>query len=193
MMSISIARLRLTFLALLGLGACATGNLLPTGNGGYSVEQGHEYKLGPGDKVRVNVFGEEALSGEFLIANNGAVALPLVGAVPAGGQTLAAFQTQIEERLSASGMVRAPRVSTNIIEYRPYYILGEVNKPGQYTYAIGLTVTKAVATAGGYTYRANNKLAFVTREGMTSEVPVSVTAATWIGPGDTVRISERLF
>jgi protein involved in polysaccharide export with SLBB domain len=192
-MSTCIAQLRLAFLALLGLGACATDDLLPAGDGGYSVEQGHEYKLGPGDKVRVNVFGEEALSGEFLVANNGTVALPLVGVVPAGGQTLAAFQTQIEEKLTASGMVRAPRVNTNIIEYRPYYILGEINNPGQYTYAIGLTVTKAVATAGGYTYRANNKMVFLTREGTTNEIPVSVTAATWIGPGDTLRVSERLF
>lgn len=173
--------------------ACATEPPLPEGNGAYSVETGHGYKLGPGDKVRVTVFGENALSGEFLIANNGSVSLPLVGEVRAGGSTLTTFQTTIQEQLTASGMVRSPRVSADMIEYRPYYILGEVNKPGQYTYSIGLTVTKAVATAGGFTYRADNRKAYITREGAGSEAPVSVTAATWIGPGDTIRIGERMF
>ena len=179
--------------ALLLLCGCATEPALPQGNGAYSVETGHDYKLGPGDKVRVTVFGENALSGEFLIANNGQVSLPLVGQVRAGGVTLTGFETAIQEQLTASGMVRTPRVSADIVEYRPYYILGEVNKPGQYTYSIGLTVTKAVATAGGFTYRADNKTVYITREGATSEAPAPVTAATWIGPGDTVRIGERMF
>lgn len=183
--------------ALLGafifLAGCATETVLPDGNGAYSVESGHEYKLGPGDKVRVTVYGEEALSGEFLISNNGMIALPLIGDVPAGGLSLTDFQTSVQDKLTASGMVRTPRVSADMIAYRPFYILGEVNKPGQYTYTIGLTVTKAVATAGGFTYRADNRTVFITREGATREAPVSVTAATWIGPGDTVRIAERLF
>ncbi|HOZ26437.1 MAG TPA: polysaccharide biosynthesis/export family protein [Hyphomonadaceae bacterium] len=189
--------LRLQQLAVLSafvwLGACATEPSLPQGNGAYSVETGHEYKLGPGDKIRVTVFGEDALSGEFLVANNGSVSLPLVGQVRAGGSTLTNFETAIQEQLTASGMVRSPKVSADMVEYRPYYILGEVNKPGQYTYSIGLTVTKAVATAGGFTYRADNKIVYVTREGAQNEAPVPVTAATWIGPGDTLRIGERMF
>lgn len=190
----NIAGLKLiTLSALFWLCGCATEPPLPVGNGSYSVETGHEYKLGPGDKVRVTVFGEDALSGEFLIANNGSVSLPLVGQIRAGGATLTAFETAIQEKLTASGMVRAPRVSADMVEYRPYYILGEVNKPGQYTYSIGLTVTKAVATAGGFTYRADNKVVYVTREGAPNEAPIPVTAATWIGPGDTIRIGERMF
>ena len=115
--------------ALLWLCGCATEPALPQGNGVYSVETGHEYKLGPGDKVRVTVFGENALSGEFLIANNGQVSLPLVGPVKAGGITLTGFENAIQDQLTASGMVRSPKVSADIVEYRPYYILGEVNKP----------------------------------------------------------------
>ena len=178
--------------ALLLLCACAA-KPLPSGNGAYVVETGHEYKLGPGDKVRITVFGEDQLSGEFLVANNGSVAMPLIGEVTAGGLTPTAFQTQVQERLTASGMVRAPRVSTDVVAYRPFYILGEVNNPGQYPYAVGLTVTKAVATAGGFTYRANDRTVFITREGTTREALISVTAATWNGPGDTVRIGERTF
>jgi protein involved in polysaccharide export with SLBB domain len=174
------------------LAACAS-TPLPTGNAAYAVDQGLEYKLGPGDKLRVTVFNEQQLSGEFLIANNGAVAVPLVGEIKAGGLTPSEFQVAVEQQLASSGLVKQPKVSADVISYRPFYILGEVTNPGQYPYAIGLTVTKAVATAGGFTYRANNKVIYVTREGATAEVPVSVTAASLIGPGDTIRIAERSF
>ncbi len=188
-----IAKLKVALAgAFFALCAC-TSAPLPRGDGAYLVETGHEYKLGPGDKLRVTVFGEENLSGEFTVSNNGGVMLPLVGEVRAGGITPVLFQTAVQEKLAQSGMVRSPRVSIDVIDYRPFYILGEVNKPGQYPYAIGMTVTKAVATAGGFTYRANNKMVYITREGSTREVPVYVTAATWIGPGDTLRVGERTF
>ena len=188
-----MAKIRVALIgAFLALCACAS-EPLPRGDGTYVVETGHEYKLGPGDKLRVTVFGEESLSGEFTVSNNGGVAMPLVGEVRAGGLTPVLFQNEVQEKLTATGMVRAPRVSVDVLDYRPFYILGEINKPGQYPYAIGMTVTKAVATAGGFTYRANNRMVYVTREGSAREVPVSVTAATWIGPGDTVRVGERSF
>jgi protein involved in polysaccharide export with SLBB domain len=178
--------------AFLALCACAS-EPLPRGDGAYAVETGHEYKLGPGDKLRVTVFGEDTLSGEFTVSNNGGVAMPLVGEVRAGGLTPVLFQTEVQEKLTATGMVRTPRISVDVVNYRPFYILGEINKPGQYPYAIGMTITKAVATAGGFTYRANEKMVYVTREGSTREVSVWVTAATWIGPGDTIRVGERTF
>jgi len=178
--------------AVITLAACATAPL-PSGNAAYAVDQGLEYKLGPGDKLRVTVFNEEQLSGEFLVANNGAAAIPLVGEIKAGGLTPSEFRVAVEQQLMSSGMVKQPKVSVDVTAYRPFYILGEVTHPGQYPYSIGLTVTKAVATAGGFTYRANNRVIYVTREGATSEVPVSVTAASSIGPGDTIRIAERSF
>lgn len=172
---------------------CATQQPLPTGNGNFEVSSGHEYLLGPGDKVRVVVFEEPQLSGEFVVANNGDIAIPLIGEVKAGGHSVSAFGYAVEDKLAASGLVKSPKVSTDVISYRPFYVLGEVNKPGQYPYAIGMTLTKAVATAGGFTYRANSESIFVTREGAAQEVPLTVTAATWIGPGDTVRVGERIF
>ncbi|MDP3740458.1 MAG: polysaccharide biosynthesis/export family protein [Hyphomonadaceae bacterium] len=188
--------MRLRILVLLGAicatVACAT-EPLPPGNAAYEVGRGLEYTLGPGDKLKIVVFGDESLSGEFVVANNGAVAVPLAGDVIAGGLTPAAFQDAVRDRLGTSGMVRDPKVSINVLEYRPYYILGEVGAPGRYEYTVGLTITKAVATAGGFSYRADKKIAYVTREGKTSETTVVITAATWIGPGDTVRISERNF
>ncbi len=178
--------------AALAVAACVS-EPLPDGSGSYVVETGHEYKLGPGDKVRVTVFNEAQLSGEFMVSNSGAIAVPLIGDVQAGGLTPVAFQEAVQEKLASSNMVKSPKVSADVVAYRPYYILGEVTKPGQYPYSIGLTVTKAVATAGGFTYRANNKTVYVTREGSSKEVPLSLTAASWIGPGDTIRIAERSF
>src|SRR5690349_21282938 len=95
--------------AALFAGACAT-KPLPEGSGAYAVDTGHDYRLGPGDKVRITVFGEDKLSGEFIVANNGDVAMPLVGDVKAGGLTPVALQGAIQEKLTASGMVREPKV-----------------------------------------------------------------------------------
>lgn len=181
-----------TLLACLATSACET-RALPSGNASFATETGHEYLLGPGDKVRVVVFEEPQLSGEFTVANDGDVAIPLIGDVKAGGHSISAFGYAVEEKLTASGLVKAPKVSADVTAYRPFYVLGEVNKPGQYSYAIGMTVTKAVATAGGFTYRANHDTIYVTREGAAQEIPLTVTAATWIGPGDTVRVGERIF
>lgn len=178
--------------ALVMLAACGT-QRLPPGNASYGLDSGIEYKLGPGDKVRVTVFGEPQLSGEHTISNNGDIALPLVGAVKAGGLNPTMFQAALTEKLLASGMVLQPRVAVGVIEYRPFYILGEVKAPGTYPYTIGLTVTKAVATSGGFTYRANERQAYITREGQSQESALPITAATWIGPGDTVRIVPRAF
>ena len=179
------------FAALVSAG-CASGTL-PAGTALAAAGEPPVYQLGPGDKVRVNVFGEEELSGEFLVSARGTVALPLIGEVQANGLTLDAFNSAVEEKLVATDMIKSPKVSTDVLAYRPFYILGEVSTPGQYPYAIGMTVTKAVATAGGFTYRANSNVVYVTREGNTREQAIPVTASTWIGPGDTIRVGERTF
>lgn len=188
-----LKRLVLSVSFALAAAGCATEAPLPDGNASYSIGEGVSYALGPGDKLRIVVFNDPAMSGEFLIGNNGNVAMPLVGDVTAGGLTLETFQIAVRDGITRSGMVRDPKVSVDVVEYRPFYILGEVNNPGKYPYTAGLTVTKAVATAGGFTYRADGKTAYVTREGKALEKAEPVTAATWIGPGDTVRIAERHF
>lgn len=188
-----LKKFRWLIFSALALAGCATDTPLPEGNASYSVGEGVSYTLGPGDKLRVVVFNDPAISGEFLVGNSGNVAMPLVGDVTAGGLTLEAFQVAVRDGITRSGMVRDPKVSVDIVEYRPYFILGEVNNPGKYPYTAGLTVTKAVATAGGFTYRADGRIAYVTREGKALEKTEPVTAATWIGPGDTVRIGERHF
>ena len=154
--------------------------------------QPSEYVLGSGDKVRVTVYGEESLSGQFLIAGTGFVSIPLVGEVQAAGLSLRDFQGAVEQSLR-NGYLKDPRVSAEVLNYRPFYIMGEVEKPGQYPYTSGLTVLNAVATAGGFTYRANQKRVFIKRMNDQAERPFPLTGAIEVAPGDTIRITERLF
>lgn len=150
------------------------------------------YTLGSGDQLRIIVFGEENLSGEFFVDGAGMVSLPLVGEVPAAGKTVAEFRSVLEERL-ADGYLNDPRVSAEVLNYRPFYILGEVEESGEYPYTDGLTVMNAVARAGGFTYRANTRVVFIKRADTNAEVEVPLNATLRVMPGDTIRIAERFF
>ncbi|WP_422385464.1 polysaccharide biosynthesis/export family protein [Oceanicaulis alexandrii] len=150
------------------------------------------YVLGSGDQLRIIVFGEDNLSGEFFIDGAGMVSLPLVGEVAAAGKTVAEFRTELEARLS-DGYLNDPRVSAEVLNYRPFYILGEVEESGEYPYTDGLTVMNAVARAGGFTYRANTRVVFIKRANTNAEIEVPLSATVRVMPGDTIRIAERFF
>jgi protein involved in polysaccharide export with SLBB domain len=150
------------------------------------------YALGPGDKVRVTVFGETELTGEYDVGTSGNLSFPLIGEVPAVGRT----PEQLSESIAAGlrrGYLREPRVASQVISYRPFYILGEVENPGTYPYAANLDVMSAVAVAGGYTYRANRRRAFIRHADETEERSYRLDEAVPIQPGDTIRIGERFF
>ena len=151
-----------------------------------------EYRLGSGDKIRVITFGDTSLSGEFTISGSGKLAFPLVGDLPAAGLSVPELQQKITAAL-ADGYINNPRVSVEVLTYRPFYILGEVNKPGEYPYTAGLTVLNAVATANGFTYRANLRQVFIKRANSTQEEGFPLTSDTKVAPGDTVRIAPRYF
>jgi protein involved in polysaccharide export with SLBB domain len=151
-----------------------------------------DYQLGTGDKVRVTVYGEDDLSGEFDIDGSGYVRLPLVGQVKAAGLSVHAFEGAVTEKLKA-GYLKNPRVSVEITNYRPFYIIGEVNKPGEYPYVNNMTVLNAVALAGGYTYRASESEVYVRRNGSKDEAKEPADGTAKILPGDIVRVPERLF
>lgn len=151
-----------------------------------------EYRLGAGDRVRVTVFNEPSLTGEFQVGATGLIAMPLIGEVPATGQTVAEVQQDVETRLR-DGYLLDPRVSVEVLTYRPFYILGEVRNPGTYPYSAGLTVTNAVATAGGFTYRANTRRVFIRHANSSREIEYRFADETRIAPGDTIRIGERIF
>ncbi|HEX8217507.1 MAG TPA: polysaccharide biosynthesis/export family protein [Allosphingosinicella sp.] len=151
-----------------------------------------DYRLGTGDKLRISLYGDESFGGEFEVGSDGAISLPLIGAVPAAGLTEAELRTRIEQKL-ADGYYRTPRITAEVIEFRPFYILGEVNRPGVYPYVSNLTLAQAVATAGGYTYRANSRVVAIKRAREEQEVRVQSDQALRIQPGDTIRVLERRF
>src|SRR5262249_18821055 len=126
------------------------------------------YTLGTGDKVRVIVFGEADLGGEFVVADTGFVSIPLLGQIAANGRTVRQLEDDIAAKLAAK-YLKDPRVSIEVLHYRPFYIIGEVNKPGEYPYVANMSVLKAVALAGGYTYRANESSVYIRRKGGADE------------------------
>lgn len=150
------------------------------------------YILGPSDRVRLKVYGEPDITGEYEVDANGNVSIPLTGQVKAAGMTTKQLERNITAAL-AKGIVRDPRVNVEMLAYRPFYILGEVKKSGEYPYRVGLTVLDAVATAGGYTYRANEGKVYLRRSGSTVEEIYPMDAPVLIYPGDNVRVPERYF
>lgn len=151
-----------------------------------------EYKLGSGDRVRVTVFGEDNLSGEFEVDGGGQISMPLIGSVPAGGKTVRHLEQQIATQLR-DGYLKDPKVAVQVLNYRPFYILGEVNEPGSYPYRSDMTVLNAVVMGGGYTPRADEDDITITRANDPSETEREVTAETKVLPGDVVRIGQRFF
>lgn len=157
-----------------------------------SVAATDTYKLGPGDKLKITVFNEPTLTGTYTLTSAGAVSMSLIGNVPAVGLSLEDLQQTLTQRLSA--FVKQPRVSVETESYRPYYILGEVNKPGEYPYANGLRAEQAIAAAGGFTYRANRGTIFLLRADGRREVRLRMKdGRVPVLPGDTIRIGERFF
>lgn len=151
-----------------------------------------EYRLGSGDEVRVTVFGQEDLSGEFTVDGTGNVALPLVGNVLAGGKTLREFERNIIGALKPD-YLKNPRVSVDVLNYRPFYIIGEVKKPGSYPYVSGMSVVNAVALAGGYTYRARENRLLIIRATDQDRTKQPANHDTAVLPGDVIEVPERFF
>jgi len=153
------------------------------------------YRLDAGDRLRITTFGEPDLSGEFAVDSSGYIAMPLIGSVFAKGLTIRALEAAIVQELM-KGYLRQPQVSAEVLNYRPFYILGEVNDPGDYPYRAGLTVLEAVSIGGGFTYRANERRITIERNvGSSRSKAQTIRAAkdTIVLPGDVIRISERFF
>jgi polysaccharide export outer membrane protein len=149
------------------------------------------YMLDSGDKLRINVFNEEKLTGDYSISPAGTVAFPLIGSITARGLTADQLAAALAGQLKA--YVNEPRVAAEVLNYRPYYILGEVSRPGEYPFVNGMRIEQAIAAAGGFTYRANQKKVFVQR-GEESERSVQLRdSPVRVLPGDTIRVGERYF
>ncbi|MGF7155678.1 polysaccharide biosynthesis/export family protein [Novosphingobium gossypii] len=150
------------------------------------------YSLGSGDKLRITVYGEEKLTGEYLVDGTGAIAFPLVGAIQAKGLTAPALADRLSSALS-KGYLDNPSVAIDVLNFRPYYILGEVSKPGEYPFVEGLTIFSAVAKAEGFTYRADARRVYIRHKDGNTESLYRLDGVTPVQPGDTIRILERRF
>jgi polysaccharide export outer membrane protein len=150
------------------------------------------YRLGVGDKIRVSVYGEDKLTGDYILDDKGQVSFPLIGNISALDLTPEEFRVALTNALSA-GYLRNPSISVAVAEFRPFYIMGEVERPGRYPTETGMTLDRAIATAGGYTYRANKKFVFIKHENQSEEVKAPTASEIKIRPGDVVRVGERYF
>lgn len=150
------------------------------------------YRLGAGDRVRITVFDQEGLTNVYNVDQSGYISFPLVGAVPARGHTVQQLEGEIAAKLR-QGYLRDPDVSAEMDRYRPVFVMGEVGAAGQYSYVPGLTVQKAVATAGGYSPRANQDSVDITRDINGKVMTGRVRTTDPLMPGDTVYVRERLF
>ncbi|TVQ96276.1 MAG: polysaccharide export protein [Desulfovibrionales bacterium] len=160
---------------------------------GHDTQQALEtiYKLGSGDKVRITVFGEDQLSGEFQVDGSGYISFPLVGEVQTSGHAPRDLERILVDKLRDGYLVN-PSISIEVLNYRPFYILGQVNKPGKYEYVSGITLQNAVAMAGGYTHRARQNRAEITRNNPDT-ITLEGEHSTLILPGDIITIRERFF
>ncbi len=151
-----------------------------------------DYILGVGDKIAVEVYGEEDLSGEFEIDGTGRIFMPLVGAIHVEGKTLLGAQRKIEDTLKPD-YLKDPKVRLSVTNFRDYYILGEVNSPGAKPYQSGLTVINAIAHSGGYTGRASKEKITVVRATDPKKEEVRIGLEDFVKPGDILRVKQRLF
>lgn len=150
------------------------------------------YRLGPGDRIKVTVFNHADLSGEYALDGVGKFPMLFVGEVEAIGKTAAELEASIVDSLRPDYLVN-PRVTVQVLTYRPFYIIGEVGSAGSYPYVDGMTYLNAIAIAGGYTFRAKQDVVYVVRAGDPGEEEVRLPVSNRVEPGDIIRIDERMF
>ena len=156
-------------------------------------QQFGEYLLGPGDEVRVTVFGQPELTGSYLVSDSGEIAVPLIPGVEASGVTADSLAERITAELQSAEVVLDPAVSVEVRRYRPFFILGEVAGPGSYPYVSDMTVLTAVAIAGGFTDRGRRDLFEITRARDGTTLQGQAGPEVRIQPGDVIRVLERYF
>lgn len=172
------------------LAACSSSlaNLSPIGSDGVQ-----KYVLGPGDEIRVAVIGFDQMANTYTVGDGGSLSLPMLGTIQAGGKSTPELEQSIADLLRSRELATNANVSVQMVKYRPFYILGEVQRPGQYSYVPGMTLMNAVAIAGGYTFRANTRKATVSRQGSGPVTRGTAGPDTAIQPGDMIVVPEAWF
>ena len=171
------------------LSACSPGADLPP----LPQSEASAYTLGPGDQLRVITYGEDQLTGDFVVNDGGNIEVPLLGAVRAAGLTVSQLQVAMADELKSRQLIKTPSVAVEVSQYRPIFVLGEVSRPGSYPYQPDMTVLTAVALAGGFTYRAVKNTESVTRAEAGHATEHRATPQSLLRPGDVVNVYERHF
>lgn len=151
------------------------------------------FRLGPGDKVRVTVFGADRLSGVFDVELSGSLAMPLIGIIPADKKTLDEVKDEIVAQLKEQKLMDDPNVSVAMVSARPFYVFGEVGHSGSFPYLGGTNIVSAIATAGGFSYRAEENYVFLRRAGEFHEIKIPLPSVVPVNPGDIVRVASRIY
>ncbi len=184
--------------ALLALGACdpqppqSTKTLQQPSQVTQTVRMG-EYRVAPGDKIRVVVLSDTELSGDYEVDSTGVIAPRMAGRVSVVGMTTAEIEAMLRDRYRTDGLLRNPKLTVDLTARRPFYIHGEVSRPGSFPYVSGINVVQAVTIAGGYTRRASKTRITVKRFNSTAGEEETVTEDTPVGPGDVIFVPERWF
>ena len=181
---------RLLHLALAFLILTFSGALAAQETSDVAMADDSTYRLGPTDVIIVTVHNHEDLSGTLKLDGSGLISMPLIGQFEAAGLTTAELEAKITGLLKPDYLVN-PRVTVRVQNYRPYYLIGEVNSSGAFNYVQGMTFMQAIAIAGGYSYRAKKGVVFVQRGEGEDEIEMDVDAR--VQPGDIIRVAERLF
>jgi protein involved in polysaccharide export with SLBB domain len=151
------------------------------------VDSGANYRLGIGDKVKVTVLGQPDLSGESEVDAGGKIVVALAGAVDAAGLSVTDVAGRIQAAFAQQQMLRDPKIAVQVVEYRPITVTGEVKTPGRHKFTFGLDVRSAVAMAGGFDKRANQKTMIVYRNNQAYDA----RGESVLEPGDTLEVPRR--
>jgi len=182
----------------LTLGACdpqppmSTATIQQPSQGTQNLRLG-EYRVAPGDRLRVTVLSDTELSGEYEVDSTGMISPRMAGRVVVLGMTMPEIETMLADRYRSGGYLRNPRMSVDLVSRRPFYIIGEISRPGSFPYVSGINVVQAIAIAGGYTRRASKTRITIQRFNAQQGQEETVTEDSPVGPGDIIRVPERWF
>jgi len=149
--------------------------------------------LQSGDQLKIIVFGEDSLSGIYDISPAGTITMPLVGPIAASGHTTSEVAHALTRAYANGKFLQEPKISVSVVTFRPFFVLGEVLTPGRYQYTSGIDVLGAVATAGGFTYRASRDVVLIRHSGEHVWQEYSLATPVSVEPGDLIRVPERYF
>lgn len=159
----------------------------------WAVEEGlSDYALGSGDLISIQVFGETELSVQLRLSDAGSISYPFLGEIRVKGLTTGQLARRIDDGLRGDYLVD-PNVNVTVLEYRQFFIYGQVEDPGGYPFQPGLSLQKAVALAGGFTERASSSKFYVLSESDPKGEQRTIRLSDTVKPGDVITIDESFF